>query len=480
MAPNILLVVLDSVRAQSTSLHGYHRDTTPFFSEFSSQATIFYQARAPSVASLPSHVSMFTGYHTAEHGLGNDAHHRGVRLSEGVTIWEELAADHGYTTGLFSDNPYLTGVPVGFQDAFDTVAEQTEPPFSDAVDPRSYYDGKIDHSDWIHDCIRSGKPLQSIINGISLKFSQPDNSVYGFPEKLEPKGYADTFLDWIDNNSDRPWAACVNLMDAHTPYVPAKKYDEWGTAKDWSVQKEISDFRWEFVSGQRPLDELENLKNLYDGSIRQADAKEKKIITGLRRRGVLDNTLVVITSDHGEGFGEPSNIRPNQNVVGHTLGGHESQLHVPLIVHVPGFQEGKEEISQLASLTRFPSVVRKTIDRDDSPAREFVSEVALATQLGLSDEDVDAAASYGIDSGPITGDIRIAYEHSNGSVYKYASWKDRQLSFRGSSVNEVENFDEYEKMNEFYRDVDYVNISKRKPKNIDTEVKNRLEKFGYI
>jgi len=100
---------------------------------------------------------MFTGYHTAEHELGNDAHHRKVRLSEGVTIWEELTADHGYTTGLFSDNPYLTGVPVGFQDAFDTVVKQTEPPFSDAVDPRSYYDGKIDYSDWIHDCIRSGE-----------------------------------------------------------------------------------------------------------------------------------------------------------------------------------------------------------------------------------------------------------------------------------------------------------------------------------
>jgi len=271
-------------------------------------------------------------------------------------------------------------------------------------------------------------------------------------------------------------------MDTHTPYVPAKKYDEWGTAKDWSVQNEISDFRWEFVSGQRPLYELENLKNLYDGSIRQADAKVKKIITGLRRRGVLNNTLVVITSDHREGFGEPSNIRPNQNVVGHTLGGHESQLHMPLIVHVPSFQEGKKEISQLASLTRFPSVVRKTISGDDSSAREFVSEVALATQLGLSDEAIDAAASYGIDKNSISGEIRVAHEHRNGFIYKFFSWKDRHISLNitASAVERVEHLNESERITEFYRYLDKVNIAKKKSQTIDPEVKNRLKKFGYV
>lgn len=65
--PNILVIILDAVRARNCSLYGYHRETTPFLEEFADRSIVFTQARAPSVASLPSHASMFTGLHTWEY-----------------------------------------------------------------------------------------------------------------------------------------------------------------------------------------------------------------------------------------------------------------------------------------------------------------------------------------------------------------------------------------------------------------------------
>lgn len=483
---NVLLIVLDSVRTKNTSLHGYSRDTTPFLSEFSNRATVFSQARAPSVASLPSHVSMFTGYHAAEHGMGNDSHHNGVRLQDDVTIWEKLATEHGYRTGIFSNNPYLTAVPVGIRDAFDTVVGQTEPPFPDAVDPRSYYDGDINYADWARDCLLSGKVLRSVINGISLKASRSDNSVYGLPQRLEPNGYADIFLDWIDDISGDNWAACINLMDAHTPYTPAPQYDKWSTEEDWEIQSTIDHFRWEFVGRQRPLAELENLKNLYDGAIHQADSKVQRIISGLERRGLLEDTLIVITSDHGEGFGEPSQIRPNQHAIGHSFGLHESQTHVPLIVRFPRRTDTEQgRYRELASLTYFPSVVMNSIEENTEPAKELLSDSGvLSTQLPLGSKDIQLAATHGIKSKHITGAIRAAYEKREQVNYKYMSWGEKYGKFKLSeeeNVIQVADGNARKRLNQLYnlcREVDIINRDEKK--NTEQRVQERLEQLGYI
>lgn len=114
--PNFLLIVLDSVRARNMSMHGYERETIPFLESFVDEATTYTQARAPGVASVPSHASLFTGLHVAEHGMRDVDR----RLTAGTTIWDELA-DDGYETGVCSYNSYLTQAPIGFADAFQTV-----------------------------------------------------------------------------------------------------------------------------------------------------------------------------------------------------------------------------------------------------------------------------------------------------------------------------------------------------------------------
>lgn len=115
--PNVLLVVLDSVRAMNCSLHGAPRATTPFLDRFATEARTYTQARAPSNWSLPSHVSLLTGLETHEHGVTvHDA------LRPGNTVFDDLAAA-GYATGVFSENGFLTGDAFGLSAAFRTVVD---------------------------------------------------------------------------------------------------------------------------------------------------------------------------------------------------------------------------------------------------------------------------------------------------------------------------------------------------------------------
>ena len=114
-SPNVLLVVLDSVRAANCSLYGAARETTPYLSRLTDESTVYTQARAPSNWSLPSHVSLFTGLDVHVHRV--TVHDR---LRAGHTVFEALAAD-GYATGLFSENGFLTGRDAGPADPFETT-----------------------------------------------------------------------------------------------------------------------------------------------------------------------------------------------------------------------------------------------------------------------------------------------------------------------------------------------------------------------
>lgn len=128
--PNILLVVLDSVRARNTNLHGYSREATPFLESFAQRSTIYEQARAPGVGSPQSHTSMFTGLDVEEHQLTDSSR----QLRPGHTIWEALA-ERGYDTGVFSRNTYLTADTIGLSDTFQEVVSAHSTRFPSALAP---------------------------------------------------------------------------------------------------------------------------------------------------------------------------------------------------------------------------------------------------------------------------------------------------------------------------------------------------------
>ncbi|RLM53572.1 sulfatase [Halobellus sp. Atlit-31R] len=350
-APNVCLVVLDSVRAANCSLYGARRDTTPYLSELATESTVYHQARAPSNWSLPSHVSLFTGLETHVHGV--TVHDR---LEPGHTVFERLATEHGYDTGLFTENGFVGAHEVGLRTAFETV-RSVPSEFGDEYATTEVNPG-------------------------------PD----GFY-------YADRFLEWVDGHGDGDqWAACVNLMDAHRPFEPAEPYDEWGDDDARELQADLGvRWEWAFHGGDTPMWALRGLESLYDGGIRQADAIVERLVEGLRARGVLDDTLLVVCADHGDGFGEPGVLDEEPTAVSHIVPMHESLLHVPLVVRYPEQRDREQhaerrDVFRPAALTRFPSVAL-----DAASGRE------LPTDAFVPDGPVVASKQ------PVTGDLRERY-----------------------------------------------------------------------
>jgi arylsulfatase len=442
---NVLLVVLDTVRARNTSLHGHANGTTPVLESLAERATVYEQARAPAARSLDSHVSVFTGLHVEEHGVVRADR----RLAPGTTVFDELR-EAGYATGVFTENSWLTDVDAGLRDPFETRVGPQNVPYPDALDPTAFVveSGQGQYAEFLRAALGSGAPLGALANGVAVKLGSdyprllrylPGEAGRGTPASV----YVDRFLDWSAGHDE--WAACLNLMDAHHPYEPAAEHDRWGGERLRALQDDIEDVKWEFNGGRRPWWQRRALEGLYDGAIRQVDAELGRLLAELERRGELDDTFLVVCSDHGEGFGEPSRVRPGARVASHSVGVHEVLLHVPLVVRYPGQEEGRR-VEEVASLVGFPDAVRGALDGDGPGARPFVPDGrVVATAHGLDDAVRERAARYCDDLGPYTATSRVVYEGGGTDVRKYVTWheeaveigvRDAETSFRVTPLDE--------------------------------------------
>ena len=371
--PNVLLVVLDCVRARNTSLHGYRRDTTPVLNEFAETATTYTQARSPAGWSLPSHASILTGVSPAVHQMQITD-----RLEAGHTIFEELS-NRGYQTAVFSENPYLTIHNSELRVAFDEVVtekdeEQQESDSHDGVD--------------------------------------------GF-------WYANRFKRWLAERTD-PWAACINLMDAHTPYETRTEYDDWQDEFAQAIHDQLPfKWRWNVYGGDIPPTVVYPLRRLYDGAIKQADAAFGRVLETLENDGCLDDTLVVVTADHGDGFAESTAVDGDPIPLMHGMGTHEVVYHVPLLVKAP-WQTDAKKITSLADLSKFPNVVESALAEDTNiDPGWFVADngQVVSFQAAPNAQEAEKARKFTDNPERYLQELSIVYtDGPENSVYKYASW----------------------------------------------------------
>lgn len=484
MRPNVLLVILDSVRAGNTSLYEHEHETTPFLEKFAEEATLYEQARSPGTWSLPSHTSMFTGLHVEEHGITRAKH----SLQSGHTIFETLQNEYGYKTGVFSENTWITDMDVGLKDAFDTIEGARNLPYPDAVDPSNFVlsEGQGQYLNYFRHCLDSNTPLKSLANGVVTKLAWdyprylPDALTASTPAEV----YSDLFLDWEDDQDD-PWAACLNFMDGHLPYEPNSDSDIWGGKKLQSLQDEMKDQVWEFNGGQRPWWQRKALEGLYDGTIRQMDHQIARIIKTLDERDVLNDTLVVVTSDHGEGFGEPSRVRPGARVAAHGAGIHEVLLHVPLVVRVPGQNESRR-ISEVASLTQFPAVVRSLLEDEWDDGAFVPDEPVIASSHGLEEPMEERARKYCDDLWRFNGDARAVYRDDKaGFVRKDVTWRDEDASVLicdAKAASKTEDKDARGRVESAFENIEDLGVSDDSEGlgDVDEATQKRLEDLGYV
>lgn len=473
--------MLDSVRAKNTSVHGYDRATTPSIAAFGDRGTVYNHAKAPGVWTLASHTSMFTGYHVDEHLVIQNDH----AIESGHSVWERLS-DRGYHTGVFSHNPFLTG-NTGLEAGFDTVVPTNQfVPYPNAVDPYEYVD---DYLQFARTAVLDGSPVRSLLNGIIAKYeSKILDGVGGWSARKSPaRRCVDSFLEWHNSISDGPWGACLNLMDAHWPYRPLER--KWASKETAKLAEELeSGSLWRFEGGERPWSEWEAMKDLYDDCIRQADSAIGHMLTKLSERGAIDNTIVIITSDHGEAFGEKSAVR-DVRVREHGSGAiHESVLHVPLIIHWPG-DISESEVNVPVSLTWLKSAITEvTAGNAAEDPLQFHDGTVLASTHGLDPDESkhEEAAEYVDDMRSFCGHSRATYEAAETGVRKYADWRGRDGSVNSATIHvdnlgdaTVETHSDSGRVEAAFRDIKNAEV-RAASVQLNEQMESRLADLGYM
>lgn len=301
-APNVLMIILDTVRAQNLGLYGYSRDTSPVLDSLADCATVFERAIVPGTWSLPSHRSMFTGRWPHELVDWGQPPWRSP-----VPTLAEVFAEHGYRTGGFVANWWSLGWESGLAQGF------------------QHYD---DLGRSVGQIARGSAAVRWFAGRRGFRRAI---GLYDSLGRRRAPEITRSLVRWLKRANERPYFAFVNYLDAHSPYLPPAPFDRrYGI--DVSDREPI--VMEELNRRNVPAPEAAGIETAaYDGSIAYLDNHLRHLLAALETAGALDNTLVIVASDHGEQLGE------------HGMWGHAASLltqttHVPLILWGPGVPRG--------------------------------------------------------------------------------------------------------------------------------------------
>jgi arylsulfatase A-like enzyme len=340
--PNLLLVVLDTMRADHLGVYGYPRPTSPWLDRFAEGAIVFETAISPSSWTLPAHATLFTGLFPRTHGadivpsgtgttlarLGREVDTADVRaLSPAALTLAELATRAEMETGAICANSAYLYRQFGLDQGFDTYVDAIGTAASHR--PRGLALGL-----WLGlDRFRAFRRLVQA-NERSYLLAPEVNALA---------------LRWLAARRDRRFLLFLNYMDTHVPRVPPFRYRRLFPAARRPASVDVDAIR----SRARPIlpEEREGLVDGYDASVRYLDAELQRLFVALESQGLLEHTVVVIVGDHGESLGEHNDIE-------HANGAYATEVHVPLIVRLPGQLAGR----RVATVVHLADVLPTLVD----------------------------------------------------------------------------------------------------------------------
>jgi arylsulfatase A-like enzyme len=325
--PNVLLIVLDTVRAQSMSLHGYARDTTPSINRFAARGMVFDGAFSTAPWTLPSHASMFTG--RLPHELGGAFE---VPIDGRYPTLAESLSRQGYLTAAIVANVVNCKPELGLGKGF------------------AHYDAL--RTSMMTSLLSTGFG-DELIKDSGLKARLQTSNNFG---RKNAADITAAFLDWRRANRDgqRPFFAFLNYIDAHDPYLPPPEFTRKFFDRHPNGRAEPEMFRSYSAAQVREFNEA------YDGAIAFLDHHVGRLLSELEQQGDLQNTIVIITSDHGESFGE-------HQLMGHTASLYVQMLHVPLVIVYPA-RVPAARVADRVSLVNIPATVLALAGIDNTAA----------------------------------------------------------------------------------------------------------------
>jgi len=273
--PNIIVLTVDTLRADHMALYGYHRDTMPAIEDFAKTAVVFDQAVVSRGNTRASYASMLTGLYPFRHGVYNN----NVVLHENFKTLTEILKSAGYHTAGFVSNFVLVGELSGCDQGFDIYDDRTE----------------------------------------ERERNRPNY-------ERGAAGTLKAILEWLETDPPQPFCLFTNFIDPHGPYLPPERFRSL-----YKSDKELILDKKKIFSYQRVNDSLNyyDYVDRYDGEIRYVDEAMAQLIEALKSKGLWDDALVIFLSDHGESLGEHNIFFEHQYYV------YEETVRVPLAIRLP-------------------------------------------------------------------------------------------------------------------------------------------------
>lgn len=331
--PDVVVIVMDTVRADHLSVYGYERDTSPHLRQLAAGADLYTRAVATSDMTLATHASLFTGLYPRRHGAHFDppASPMGRPLADGYDTLAERLAARGYRTAGVVSNFGFVGRAFGMDQGF------------------GYYDQRVPVS-WLGET-RPYTLRQALRNVWVRILPSPEwELVYRRAGEIN-----DVVLPLVEELAadPRPFLLFVNYMDAHWPYVPPPPFDTRfpGKGDAFGPSQRHALHEGVLLRERTPTEaERAHMVSQYDGGIAYVDDAIGAVVDRLDQAGRLDGALVVVTSDHGEAFGE-------RDLIEHGTSVYQDQVHVPLLVKRPGRRAARTIDEPVSVVDVLPTVL---------------------------------------------------------------------------------------------------------------------------
>lgn len=403
--PNIIFLVLDTLRAERMSLYGYEKDTTPVLGELSTESTVFDWGIATAPWTIPSHASMFTGQYPTVHQTTQSY----AKLPESLPTVAELLRDNGYATVGFCNNP-LVGVldndlERGFNEFFNYSATIPDMP-------------RIGKETTTRQLQRKATEfLKSMTTPIEREFGRSPLALrLAMLPLLTPlwtrmfnfKGNTRRSLHDItaylrhhhNTEPDTPLFMFINMMETHLPYYPPRRIvDRWvpylkqdREARNFLSRFNTESYRW-VAPMIDPFSEKEQvvLRDVYDAEIAYQDRQLNRMFRFLRRSGEIDNTMIVVVSDHGESHGD-------HDFMGHAFVLYNELVHVPLMIHYPEMFPRGARIDHEVSTRRLYHTMLEAAGIQHESYGHTVEELSLTQSLngkaGEPDDEIVVSEGF--------------------------------------------------------------------------------------
>ncbi len=496
--PSVIAIVIDTLRYDYVTGYGGVQATSKI-EEMAKDSIVYENCFSSSPWTVPSHSTLFTSLPPSSHGAmwidegeGNDS--VCMPLAEDSKTLAEVLSDEGYETTAFIGNMNLSKA-FGLSQGFDIYNDN----------PHPYFEGFILRPSLLmllYDNIRF-PPLRRFVEKCDLYLIKAVNIIYGEGFRNFPLNYPNIlrrtkkradevnyeFFRWLEKRGNTPFFAFINYYEPHDPYLPPEKFvPEEAKKYDGKIDKLTypTGYACKVLKGEDVLseDDIGYIKSLYEGEVRFVDYNIGLLIDLLKEKGIYDNSVIIITSDHGEALGD-HNFLTHDNYL------YDELIHVPLIVKLPKNKNAglrKKEITGLIdiapSLLKFfgmgiPEEMQGNRDIFEFDESNNGFDRFIFSEVNRTKKFINCSSNFDRDLKSVRNGKWKAILSSKGSFELYDIISD-PLESDNLEESEPARGEEYKtKLNDYFKNADR-DKGKKIPMHKKKEVIDRLRALGYL